>query len=125
MKYCRLQLSRVITHSPNSKQDKQCTCNVTLRCVHETIVAWKKKKYYILVCVCRLARACVRACVWVPGRVGACMRIRAYSLASPARNAYEPYCDVICGPSGFTILFDIISFGAIFGKKLSNKKFVF
>ena len=56
-----------------------------------------------------LARACVRACMWVPKRVGVCMRIRAYSFANPARNAYAPYCDVICGPSGSTIFFDIIS----------------
>ena len=51
----------------------------------------------------------VRACICVPGRVGVCMRIRAYSLANPARNAYAPYCDVICGPSVSTTFFDIIS----------------
>ena len=37
-----------------------------------------------------------RACVRVPGSVGVCMRIRACSLANPTRNAYAPYCDVIC-----------------------------
>jgi hypothetical protein len=36
----------------------------------------------------------LRACLWVPERVGECMRIRAYSLAYPARNAYAPCCDV-------------------------------
>jgi hypothetical protein len=36
-------------------------------------------------------------CVWVPGNVGVCMRLRAYSLAYPACKVYEPYCDVICG----------------------------
>jgi hypothetical protein len=40
----------------------------------------------------------VRACMWVPSCVGVCMRISACSLANPARNAYAPYCDVICGP---------------------------
>ena len=49
----------------------------------------------------------------------------AYSFASPARNACEPYCDVICVPSVFTKFFDIISNGAIFGKKLMNIKCVF
>jgi hypothetical protein len=41
----------------------------------------------------------MRACMWVPGRVGACMRMRACSLANPTCNDYAPYCDVICGPS--------------------------
>ena len=36
----------------------------------------------------------VRLCVWVPERVGVCMRISAYSLANPSRNAYAPYRDV-------------------------------
>ena len=63
------------------------------------LLSWKSSKYYILVCVC----------MWVPEREGVCMRIRAYSLANPARNAYAPYCDVICGPSMSTIFFDIIS----------------
>jgi hypothetical protein len=49
-----------------------------------------------------LARACARTreCV---------NRVRACSLAYPACNAYTSYCDVICGPSGFTMFFDIIS----------------
>ena len=79
--------------------------NVTLRRVHKTIVAWKSNKYYIFVCVCMLERACVRA----PGRVVVCIRIRAYNLANPARNAYAPCCDVICGPSVSTIFLGIMS----------------
>ena len=67
--------------------------------------------YYILVCVCMLARACVRACMWVPGRVGVYMRIRAYSLANPGRNAYASYCDV------HYIFRHYFINGAIFGKK--------
>jgi hypothetical protein len=63
------------------------------------LLQWKSNKYYMLVCVC----------MWVPGCVGVCMRIRAYSLPYPARKAYSPYCDVICGPSVSTIFFDIIS----------------
>jgi hypothetical protein len=48
-------------------------------------------------------------CVRVPRRVGVYMRVRACSLAYPACIAYAPYCDVICGPSGSTTFFDIIS----------------
>ena len=44
--------------------------NVTLRRVHETLLLWKSDKYYILACVCMFTRACVRACMCVPERVG-------------------------------------------------------
>ena len=37
------------------KQDNQCTCNVTMRRVHVTIVAVESKKFYIFVCECTLA----------------------------------------------------------------------
>jgi hypothetical protein len=49
----------------------------------------------------------VRARMWVPGRVGVCLRIRAYSFANPVRNAYALYCDDIRGPSVSTTFFDI------------------
>ena len=40
---------------PLMKQDRQCTCNVTMRPVRLTIVVVEKQKYYILwVCVCSL-----------------------------------------------------------------------
>jgi hypothetical protein len=51
----------------------------------------------------------VCACMWLPERVGVCMRLYACILAYPARKAYAPYCDVICGPLMSTIFFDIIS----------------
>jgi hypothetical protein len=35
----------------------------------------------------------------------------------PTCNSYAPYCDVICGPSGLTIFFDIISQTACFSEK--------
>ena len=60
----------------------------------------KQYEYYLLVCVC------MRAC----------------SLANPASNAYAPYCDVIRGPSVYTIFFDIFINGATFGKTLLNIK---
>jgi hypothetical protein len=74
---------------------KQSTYDVTLRRVLELLLP-----YYIFVCVC--------ACVWVPGRVGMCMRVRTCGLAYPAYNSYAPYFEVICGSSGSTIFFDII-----------------
>jgi hypothetical protein len=87
----------------NIKQDRQGTYNVTLRRVNETIVAVESNTYYILVCVY------MHACTWLPGRVDVCIRIRAYSLAYPPRNAYAPCCDVISGPSVSTTFFDFIS----------------
>jgi hypothetical protein len=51
----------------------------------------------------------VRARVRVPERVSVCMRVRAFNLAYPACNSCAPYSDVIFGPSGSTIFFDIIS----------------
>ena len=56
---------------------------------------------YWSVCACLR----VRACMWVPGRVSVCMRVRARSLANSARNVYAPYCDIICGPSGLNYIF--------------------
>ena len=80
----------------NIKQDRQCMY-VTLRLVRESFLTWKIIITYL------------RVCVRVSQRVGVCMRVHACSLANPACNAYAPCCDVICGPSGSTIFFDIIS----------------
>jgi hypothetical protein len=35
----------------NLKQDSQCTYNITLRRVCESLLLWKSSKYYIFVCV--------------------------------------------------------------------------
>jgi hypothetical protein len=91
-----------------NKQYRQCTYNVTLRRVHETIFA-VEKQLVLHFGQCVHACTCLRACMWVPGRVVVSIRIRAYSLANPAHNAYAPYCDVIRGPSVCTTFFDIIS----------------
>jgi hypothetical protein len=62
-------------------------------------------------------RSWVRVCLWVPGRMSVCVRIRACSLADTARYAYAPYCDIICCPSSFTIFFDIFSYTVQFSEK--------
>jgi hypothetical protein len=80
-------------------------CNVTLKSVHEIIVAAESNKYYIFLCVCVRARECVRA----SGSVGVCMRGRACGFVYPTCNSYMPYYDVICGPPCSAIFFDIIS----------------
>ena len=76
-------------------------------------------------CACLL----VRACMWVPERVGVCMCVRAYSHANPTRNAYALYCDVICGPlpppGHHYICRHYLINGAIFGKESLNIKCVF
>jgi hypothetical protein len=91
------------------KQEGHCKCKRNIEARSRITVAVEKQyEYYLLVCVYMLARACVRACMWVTGRVGVCMCIRAYNLANPVRNANASYCDV-CGPSVSTIFFHIIS----------------
>ena len=61
-----------------------------------------------------------RACVRVLGLVGVCMRIRPCSLANPARNAYAPYCDVICGPSVSTTISTLSHIRRDFRKKVTE-----
>jgi hypothetical protein len=69
--------------------------NITLRRVRLSLLPCKSNKRYLLVCLCVHALRCL----WVPGRVGVCMRVGACSLAFPASNAYAPYCDVLNIPS--------------------------
>jgi hypothetical protein len=104
--------------SEQNREVRQCTYNVTMRRVRETLLSWKSSKLCLSVCVQVLEY--VR--VW-----GASERKRVYSLAYPACNAYAPYCDVICSPWGSTKFFwHYLTKGAIFGKKkLLNIKFMF
>jgi hypothetical protein len=78
-----------------------------------------EKQYYILVCVCMLARACVRACGYPGAWACACAYVHIALLIQHA-TSNAPYCDVICGHSGSTIFFDIIN-GTIFEKKKSDR----
>jgi hypothetical protein len=66
------------------------TGNVKMGRFYETIVTVEKKET-LPICVCVF------------------LRVRASSLAYLSCKAYAPYCDVICGLSGSTIFFDIIS----------------
>jgi hypothetical protein len=75
--------------------------NIILWHVHELLLPWKSKNYYIFVC------ACVH--MWVPSHVGVCMRMHFCSRAYLACKVCAPYCDVICGPCGSASFFDIIS----------------
>ena len=45
----------------------------------------------------------------VPGHVGVRMRVRTCSTAYAVCKAYAAYCDIVCGVSGSTMSFDIIS----------------
>jgi hypothetical protein len=49
---------------------------------------------------CVRARACVRVSVWVPGRVGVCMCVRAFSLSFLACKTLVPFFISICGLFG-------------------------
>jgi len=60
-----------------TKQDKQCMCHVTLRCIHTNCHGKIEVLHIFWVCV--------------------------YSLCYSACNAHVLYCTVICDPSGCTI----------------------
>jgi hypothetical protein len=99
----RCTFSPIVSTVIVKEQEGQSTYNVTLRRVRVSLLLWKSDKPNLLVCVC------MHACMWVCGRVGVSMRVRACSLVNPGRNAYKPYCDFTCGPAVCTIFFDSIS----------------
>jgi hypothetical protein len=88
------------------KQDRQCTYNVTLRCVYETIiVAGKKISITYCECVSVCACGCVRTCVCVGARALACASARVALLIQHATRRHI----VICSSSGSNTFFDTIS----------------
>jgi hypothetical protein len=104
-----------------------CTCNVTLRRVHETIVT-VEEKYVRVTCFCvrvcgthGWVRACMIMCVCVGARALACACARVALLIQHATRRHI----AICGLSESSIFFDYIIKGTIFGKNLPNVKYVF
>ena len=80
--------------------------NVTLRRVRESSLHRKSTKCYQFFSV----RVCVRAAALASG----CVHVRA------------PYCDVICGPSGHTTFFVIMSYKGLFsGEQFIEHKVCF
>ena len=97
-------------HNHNqSKQDRQCTYDVTLRRVQETIIAVQKQSV-LHIGLCVHACACVRACGYPGAWACACAYVHIALLIQQAtrmRNIVTSF--VICGPSVYTQFFDIIS----------------
>ena len=97
--------SRTVTSSPSiwllffqiwaytlGKQDRQCAYSITLGSVRATISAVEKEKVSHIKCVCESARA--RVCMYVALGIQHAKRMRRIA---------------ICGLSGLTIFFHIIS----------------
>jgi hypothetical protein len=107
-----LSFGRKVKH----KQDRQCTYNVTLRRVHEPIVAVNSNKYYILVCVCMLTQACVRACGYTNAWACACAYVHIALLIQHATRRRHIVTSFVAPPSPKHSSHYLIN-GAIFGKK--------
>jgi hypothetical protein len=69
---------------------------------------------YLSAIVCARVRMCGYRGAWAY----ACTHWRTCRLAQPAYNAYKPYWDVICGPSGSITFCDIITLTARFSEKM-------
>jgi hypothetical protein len=114
-----LKLLQKIPASPlEIKQDRQYTCELTLRRVHESLLQRKSNTYCLLVglCVCsRPCVPCVHACVVLPGRVNVYMCVRACSLNQHATR--KPILWHNLWPLWLYLFFDIISQTARFSKK--------
>ena len=96
------------------KQDRQCTYEVMLRRVCESLLQRKSNKYYIFLCVCQ----CVR-CAGAWALLCACAR----SLSNSACDG-PPHCHL--RPLWLEHIFQkFLIHGTIFGKKLLVLKCVF
>jgi hypothetical protein len=106
--------------SSKRQQDRQCTYNVTLKHIHEIIVAVEKQwVLHISVYVCVFVDALVR------GRLGVCVRVRVCSFTYQASNVYVPCYSVISGRSIYHHIRHFLINGTIFRKKLLDIKCVF
>ena len=100
IKFNKHLLIRVLRQTPawsvmeiNVKKERQCTCNVSLRGLHETSVAVKSSKY---LCVCARARARgwrnIYVCVCECGSNSVSVYLCACWLTYPVCHAQAPYC---------------------------------
>ena len=96
-----------------SKQDRQCTCNVKLRRLHETTVAVETQRYYIFLCMC------VSVFVSVDSRACACARVALFIQHATSRYI------VICDLWLHHIFRHCLINGTIFGKILLHVRCVF
>ena len=113
-----------------TQQDRQCTHNVTMRHVRETVAAVEKQQVlHISLCIRACARAaceceCVHSSMCECECTGAGVCLRTCSLNYPACNA-PPYCQLRSLVPPHTFRHYLKKKGAIFGKKLLNIKCVF
>jgi hypothetical protein len=109
LKHCISRPAMYVYRNTEARSRNQCCCGKAISIT------------YLSVCACLR----VRACMWVPRRVGACMRISTYSLDNPERNAYAPHY-VTLRPLGLHHVFrHYFINGATFGKTLLNIKYMF
>jgi hypothetical protein len=97
------------------KQDRQCTCNVTLRRVRVTLLPWKNKTCHMFRCLCVAVGARARA------RTGACARV-ALIIQHATRRRYCHLRPFLASPIFFR---PYLINGTIFGEKLLIIKCVF
>jgi hypothetical protein len=99
-------MSQTIVYEFKSQQDRQCTYNVTLRRVRQTIVAVEKQKQVLHISLYYFVRASVCVCwrrsVGVRTLANACARVASLIQQGTRRHI------AICSPSGSTIYFHII-----------------
>ena len=82
----------------SQEQDRQCTCNITLRHIHETTVAVESNEYYIILCMCvtESMQVCVRPCVGVGARVQTCACVCVGLLIQCAMRRRHIFCALSC-----------------------------
>ena len=112
MLYCDFDILIVLNSMIwRKKHDEIARIKVTLRCVHITAVIVEKQ--YVLhrlsVCVCLCVCVCVCVC----------------RLDYPVCKAHASYYIVVCGLSGFTVFFHIISQKEDLSENVSEVKMYF
>ena len=112
--------------NPFVLQNRRCPLTCTLEASSENHCC--RGKAVSITHFCARARRCVcmYAClsprVRLPRRVAVSVCKRACTLAYPVCKQHVPYCRFICGLSGSTTFFDMISQTARFSKKATEHK---